>query len=144
MKTVSRALLGLTIVAGLAACGIFEDQTPEFLSFQMDGNPGDVATVIYSIDFVSGVNETGVTRLEIFSADTVVHTLPIDTVIDIRRERQLFIQVETPVDTLHVSVRVDIDDRNIFAEMGDIFPELPWRYLYVFNRPVTDDLEVIF
>ncbi len=132
-------------VVGSFACEVFQDPTPEFLIFHMNGTPGTLATAIYSKEFVIGISEDGTTRVQLFGTDTVAHTLPIDTVIDIRFARQLYIQVDaSPLDTLDVTVTVDIDDRNIFDDTGKIYPDDPWQYLYVFNRRFANALDVVF
>lgn len=145
MKTSLRfaGILAAVLLAG--ACEIFEDQTPEQIFFRMDGPAGSVVSVIYSKQFVAGVNELGVTRLEIFGADTVQHVLPIDTVIDVRLEQRLYIQAEPAAvtDTLSVKTRVDVDDRGLYDQSGKLYPTIPWRFLYQFNTRFTDDIEVI-
>ena len=79
-----------------------------------------------------------------FQLQNAAHTLPIDTLIDVRVPRRLFIQGEvTPPDTLLVDVEVDVDGRALFDGTGDLFPDLPWRFLYQFNSRFTDDIEVI-
>ena len=141
-----KILFGLVLLTStaLAACEVFEDQTPEFITFAMDGPAGATVSVIYSKAFVAGVNEAGITRVEIFESDTVVHTLPIDTVIDVRIDRRLFIQGDVgPSDTLFVDVAIDVDGRSLFDGTGDLFPDLPWRFLYQFNSRFTDDIEVV-
>lgn len=136
-------ILAAVLLAG--GCEIFEDQTPEQIFFRMEGPAGAVVSVIYSKQFVAGVNEAGVTRVEVFRADTVQHVLPIDTVIDIRVQRQLYIQAEPAMvtDTLLVDTQVDVDTRALYDRSGKLFPTLPWRFLYRFNQPFTDDIEVI-
>lgn len=136
---VAAALLG-------GACEIFEDGQPEQIFFEMDREEGGLqAKVIYSRDFIAGIDEMGITHVQVFSSDTVVHTLPIDTVMSIAVEQQWFVQVETlEGDTLAVNVRVDVDGRNLVARFGGIFPNEPWRYVYVFNQRLTEDVDVTF
>lgn len=133
-----------TLVAG--ACEIFEDGTPRRILFEMEGDRGGLrAKAIYSRDFVAGVDETGVTHVQVFSSDTVLHTLPIDTVMDIADEQQWFVQVETLAgDTLAVSVLVDVDGRTLVSRSGGIFPDEPFRYVYVFNQRLTESVDVTF
>ena len=128
------------------ACGIFEDPTPETLSLRMSGPPDAEVMAIFAQVFVAGINqETNTTEVRVTSSDTVIQTLPLDTVIDIAESRQLFVQVETiPADTIQVAVRVDVDTRNVFDREGVIFPEGPFRYVYQFNRPLTEVVEVVF
>jgi hypothetical protein len=109
----------------------------------MDGPVGQTVSVVYSKQFIAAVDELNVTRVEIFGADTVLHTLPFDTIIDVRLERRLFLQAEVmAVDTLNVDVSIDADGRTLFDRAGDLFPDLPWRFLYQFNHAFTDAIEV--
>ena len=144
MKTLKR-FFGLVLLASLiAGCEAFENITPELITFRMDGPVGQTVSIIYSKQFVAGIDETNVTRVEVFGADTVVHTLPFDTVIDVRLERRIFLQGEVgPSDTLNVNVEIDADGRTLFNGTGDLFPDLPWRFLYQFNTLFSDDIEVV-
>lgn len=136
----------LATVFALSGCSIFEDPTPETISVQMTGSAGMEVLAIYSQLFVAGINqETSTTQVRLSGADSVMQTLPIDTIINIATSRQLFLQVETmPGDTANVQVRIDIDSRNILSREGLIFPGTPWRYVYQFNRQLTDAVEVVF
>lgn len=135
--------LGLVAMA-VASCQIFENQTPETISFRMDGPAGAVVSVIYSKQFVAGVDETGVTQVQIFGADTVQHVLPIDTIIDVRLERRMFIRAETATtDTLDVIVRVDVNDRSLYDNSGKLYPDIDWKFLYQFNTPFTDNIQIV-
>lgn len=135
------------VLSATAACGIFDDPTPETISVRMSGASGSEVVAIYSQIFVAGVNqETGTTEVRIQHADTVLETLPIDTIVDIRESRQFFVQVETvpEQDSLAVAVRVDLDTRSLHQAEGLIFPDEPFRYVYQFNRPLTNVVEVVF
>jgi len=144
MKILKKCAVFGALTASLVGCEVFEDQTPENVSFRMDGPAGSVVTVLYSKQFVAGVREDGVTEVEIFRADTVVHTLPIDTIIAVNLERRIYIQAEVmPTDTVDVDVRVDVDDRNIFDRNGRLYPALPWQFLYQYNTRFTQNIQVI-
>lgn len=147
MNIITRfSALGL-VLSTTTACGIFDDPTPETISVRMSGPGGSEVMAIYSQIFVAGVNrETSTTEVRIQQADTVIETLPIDTIVDIRESRQFFIQVETlpDQDSLAVAVRIDLDTRSLHDAEGLIFPDDPWRYVYQFNRPVTSIVEVVF
>ncbi len=143
-----RFAVALAAAAALlaGACEIFEDGTPTQIFFEMEGEEGGLQVrVIYSKDFVAGVDEMGVTHVQVFASDTVLHTLPIDTVINIADEQQWFVQAETLAgDTLAVNVVVDVDDRNLVSRFGGIFPNEPFRYVYVFNQRLTESVDVTF
>ena len=146
MKTRTTRLIGVAaVLLAAGACEIFEDRTPKQIFFQMDGPPGAVVRVLYSKQFVAGVDELGVTRLRIFQADTVMHVLPIDTVIDVRIERRLYIQAQSAAegDTLSVDAQVDVDDRNLYDNTGKLYPTFPWRFLYHFNHRYTDNIDIV-
>ena len=141
-------LITAVLVAAFVStgCSIFEDPTPETISIQITGSNGTEVLGIYSQVFVAGINqETDVTEVRLSGADSVMQTLPIDTIINIRTSRQLFLQVETmPGDTAHVTVRVDVNSRNILNRAGFIFPDVPFRYVYQFTRPLPDVVAVVF
>jgi hypothetical protein len=133
------------ILLSAAGCEIFEDREPKDIFFHVEGTPGGVVQVLYSKEFVAGVDEAGVTRVEVFGADTVVHTMPFDTVIDVRIEQRLLIQAQPlmETDTLDLDARVDVDDRNLYDESGVLYPTVPWKFLYQFNHRFTDIVEVV-
>lgn len=146
MKTFRHACVALALVGLLTSgCEIFENQTPDFIAFRMTGAPGDSVTVVYSKQFISATNELGVTQLELFSADTVRHALPIDTIIDVQVERQLFLSAFPQIlgDTVDVDVDVEVNERSIFDGTGKIYPEDPWLFLYRFNAPPTQAVEIV-
>jgi len=145
MKSPTRWVLIGALATVMSGCEIFENQTPEFIAFRMSGEAGDQVTVVYSKAFVAAVNELGTTELRVFLADTVVHTLPIDTIIDVRIERQIFLRAY-PLelsDTIPVSVNVEVNDRSIFDRSGDLLPDVPWHFLYQFNARPTQTIEII-
>ena len=137
--------LALASLSGLPACGLFEDPTPSNIFLEMRAPAGEKTRVIYSQRFVAGVTDAGVTQVQVFGTDTVIHTMPFDTVIDISAERRWFVQAESlDGDTLTVSVTVDVDDRNLVDETGFIFPDTPWQFVYAFNQEYTRFLAVEF
>lgn len=134
-------LLGL---GGVLGCAAFEDPTPENIFLVMEGPDGMEVRVVYTTDFLAGVNELGRTEVRIFGADTVLQTLPIDTVVNIAIPRQLFVEVlPANGDTVDVDVVVDVDNRNLVDRSGKIYPEDPWRFVYVFNRRLTSIIDVV-
>lgn len=133
------------VVLSAGGCEIFEDREPNDIFFHMEGTPGGVVQVMYSKAFIAGIDEAGVTRVEVFEADTAIHTVPFDTVIDVRIEQRILIQAQPlmETDTLDVDARVDVDDRNLYDESGKLYPTVPWRFLYQFNQRFTDVVEVV-
>ena len=127
------------------ACSAFEDPTPNNITFRMSGTSGTIVEAIYSTQFIAGVDDTNTTHVQIYQADTVQQTLPIDTVIDIAVDRRFFVQI-APVSVAQTSVqvRVDVDDRNVLNDSGDVFASAPWRYVYLFNQQVSRVIDVVF
>ena len=142
------AVKGLLVAVALLAtsgCEIFDDPTPRNIFFEMNGEAGQQVRVIYSTQFVAGVNEFGVTRVQVVRSDTILHEVPFTRAIDISIDRRWFVQAETlGSDTLEVHVVVDVDDRNLVNEAGGIFPGDPWHFVYAFNQLLTRDLDVAF
>ncbi len=145
MKKLIRSFVLLSsLTVALAACSVFEDQSPENLGFRLEGQPGTTVMAIYSTEFVAAVNEVQVTQVRVFRSDTVMATLPIDTIISIVENQQFFVQIEPmPADTVNAVVRVDVDGRTLVDNSGLIFPESPWNYVYQFNQLLTDLVEVV-
>jgi len=141
-----RLLMGLLAAAPLLApgCGWFDDPTPENAFFKLDGPAGAQVRAVYSTQFVAGVDERGVTQVQMVWADTVIHTLPIDTVFDISVDRRFFVEV-TPLTSpsMTLSARVDVDDRNQVNESGVVDASSPWRFAYLFNQAITRVINVV-
>lgn len=111
----------------------------------MRGEAGQRVRAIYSTQFVAGLSEFGVTRVQVVRADTVVHQLPFQRTVDISIDRRWFVQAESlDGDTLSVNVIVNVDDRGLVDEAGGIFPGEPWHFVYSFNQLLTRDLDVEF
>jgi len=141
-----RNILRPTLLAllGVWGCGAFEDPTPSDIFFQLRGPAGTQVQVVYATQFVASVNDLGVTSITVFASDTVLHTMPIDTTFNIAIDRQWFVQVIAPSSgPLAVEVIVDVDNRNLIKETGQILPGSPWNFVYMFNRALTRAIEVI-
>ena len=111
----------------------------------MRGEAGQRVRAIYSTQFVAGVSEFGVTRVQVVRADTVVHEVPFRRAMNISIDRRWFVQAESlDGDTLSVHVLVNVDDRGLVDESGGIFPGEPWHFVYSYNHLLTQDLDVAF
>jgi hypothetical protein len=130
---------------GAAGCEIFEDQAPKVVTFRMEGAPGDSVAIILSKEFVAGTSETGVTQVRLVAADTIRRVLPIDTVLDVRVQRQVLLSAFplVPGDTVNVSAEVRVDGRSLFDGTGRIYPDSPWIFLYRFNAPPTQSVQIV-
>lgn len=136
-------LLAAVTLGGCSA--ILDDPTPENIHFEMRGEAGQRVRAIYSTQFVAGRNESGVTRVQVVRADTVVHEIPFQRAMNISIDRRWFVQAESlDGDTLSVHVIVNVDDRGLVDESGGIFPDEPWHFVYSFNQLLTRDLDVAF
>ena len=142
MNALKKLTVAGVVLSTALGCVLFDEPTPENVSFRMSGPAGVSVVAIYSKDFIAGSNELGETRVTVMGTDTVNHVLPIDTIINISESTQFFVQVES-TDTLAVSVVIDVDDRSLVNSQGGIFPGEPWRYVYQFNRFFGTIVEVI-
>lgn len=144
MKLTAGPLL-VALALTITSCDILEEKWPREVSFDMRGEAGLQAKVIYATNFVAGADNQGVTQVQVFSSDTVLHSLPIDTAMNIAGEHRWLVQVEALAgDTLDVRVVVDVDDRNVLSESGGIFPGTPWHFVYVFNQRIPRVVDVRF
>jgi hypothetical protein len=127
-----------------AGCGWFEDKRPEYVYFQVDGPAGTQVQALYSTQFVAAVDDQGVTSINVFQVDTVIHTLPVDTSFFVAVDRRWFVQL-TPLSTDQASlkVKVDVDDRNQIDETGVVAAAEPWRFAYLFNQQVTRLIDIV-
>lgn len=139
MSIRSRVVIVLVALAPIAsaACGWFDDPTPEYLYFKVDGPAGTEVQAVYSTQFVAAVNEAGVTQVNVFYRDTVVHTLPVDTSFYIGIDRRWFVELSPVTGSASLRVQVDVDDRRQINEAGTVSAAEPWRYAYLFNQRVT-------
>ncbi len=143
-KRIKRAGLGALLLVAVAGCSVWGDPSPETLSFRMEGAAGTEVTLVVSKLFQAGTNEIGTTVVTVLLSDTLVRTLPIDMVFDIVAERRFFLMAIPEQDGVEVEVRVDVNDRSIFDDEGALFIEDPWRFVYVYNQSITDNVDVVF
>lgn len=143
-KRISSVVLAAAVCATFAACESFTDPTPETLSFRMDGPAGAEVSLIVSKYFVAGRNELDQTLITVLSSDTLVRTLPVDTVFDILVEKRFFVMAIPEVDGTAVDVLIDVNSRNVFSDQGDLFIEEPWRFVYLFNQLLSQSVDVVF
>ena len=145
MKKITTAVIVWALLTGVVACEGFRDLTPENVTVRMTGADGTQVRAIYSKNFRTGVDELDVTLINVFSADTVFSTLPLDTVINIAIERQFLVQIETLAnDSIEVGVLIKVDDRDVVRKFGAIFPDVPFSYVFQFNFFVTPTIEIVF
>lgn len=134
------ALLALALASG---CGL-EDLTPTTARLRLEGPAGAQVTIVYSTAFVAGVNEVGVTQVQVFDSDSLTMSLPADLSVDIVENHQIFFQVvPVGVESVSLDAVVDIDGRVQVDDSGDVLASDPWRFVYVFNRPLTRTIDVI-
>lgn len=143
-STRRRALFAVLVGLGLGACSLVEDPTPENILFRMNGEAGTQVQIVVSTEFVAGVDEFEVTQVQLFSSDTITTVLPVDTVVSVAVPRRFFVEV-IPVapDTMQVHVEVDVDTRQLLDRTGLVWQEVPFRFVYLFNQQVTQDINVL-
>jgi hypothetical protein len=125
-------------------CSAFEDPTPDNIAFSLRGETGREVQLVFSSQFIATVDEFGVTGIRVFASDTILRSIPVDTVVNISVDRRFFIEIlPVDADSISVDVIVDVDNRNLVAESGGILAVDPWRFVYQFNVRLTRQVEVI-
>jgi hypothetical protein len=100
--------------------------------------------LITSTEFVAAVNDVGVTRVEIFVADTVITTLPYERVYDIERDHRFLVEASwIDTDLEQVNVQVYLDEKKQFDQSGLLMEGQPYRFVYTFNQAVTQDIVLL-
>ena len=151
MRYERRHLLRASVLAAssalvLSGCSIFDDPSPHDISVQFSGGEGTPVEVIYSKQFQAGVDESGGTHVQIFLADTVLQVLPVDTVVSVEVEQRIFVQLMPVEADVHLALEahVRVDGRSVVADSRTVDSANPWRYVYVFNQPVSPIVDVVF
>lgn len=145
MRRCFQLAFALVAATGLGGCSWLVEPSPENIFLRIDGERGLPVQMLVSTQFVAAIDEQGTTRVQIFHADTVLRTLPVDTGVNIAVPQQFFVEVQpVEVDSMAVTVRVRVDERLLVDERGLLLRAKPWRYVYVYNRPVTRTIEVRF
>ncbi|HUF70335.1 MAG TPA: hypothetical protein VMM79_16930 [Longimicrobiales bacterium] len=137
------ALMLAVLVGG--GCGLLLDNpAPEEARVVIDGDAETEVRIITSTVFVSAVNEEGVTRVQLFEADTIVTTLPYRRTFDIQEDHRFFAEAaRLDVDVQNLTMQVYLDDRKQFDEGGILIEGAPFRFVYMFNQAVTQEIEVL-
>jgi hypothetical protein len=135
------------MAAALAVGGcdlLLDNPAPEEARLAVQGEAGKPIRVITSTEFVAGVDELGVTRVELFVADTVVTTLPYRQTYRIDRGQRYFVEASRlGTDLQTIQVQVWVDDRKQFDRGGTLIDGSPYRFVYTFNQVVTRDIIVL-
>lgn len=135
-------VVGLLTVVAVGGCGLFDDPSPETVVLSLSGDAGQTVEVLMSKQFLTGVNEFGVTQVQLFLGDTLYRALPWDTSVSIAREQRFFVRVldADSVET-QLQMRVTIDNGQEFEKSGvasDAF-----QFVFTFNQPITNVIEVL-
>jgi hypothetical protein len=139
-----RAYSAVIAALVLGACSLVEDPTPENILFRMNGEAGTEIQIVVSTDFVAGVDEFDVTHIQLFNADTITTVLPVDTVVSVAVPRRFFVEViPAAPDTMQVHVEVDVDTRELYDRTGLVWQEVPFRFVYLFDQRVTQNINVL-
>ena len=140
----SYSLLCVALLPALAWGCNFPDQPPENISISIEARgAAQPLQMVFATQFVAGVNELGVTQVQLILADTMLITPPFDTTASIAVDRRFFVEaLPEQADSAGLRVQIQIDGRDIYDEEGQVFPEIPFRFVYLFNQPTTRLIEV--
>jgi hypothetical protein len=140
-----RNVLLLVAVWLVVGCDLLLDNPePETARLVISGDAGKPVRLITSTEFVAAVNDVGVTRVEIFVADTVITTLPYERVYDIERDHRFLVEASwIDTDLEQVNVQVYLDEKKQFDQGGLLMEGQPYRFVYTFNQAVTQDIVLL-
>jgi hypothetical protein len=143
MKRTAVVLVSASLLAG--GCDVLiTDPTPEEARLVIQGAGDTPVRVIVSTEFVAQVNELGQTEVVIFAADTVITSLPYETVYVIRDDQRFFAEAaRQDADVESVQMQVFIDGRRQFDEGGMLLENQPYRFVYTFNQAITREIVVL-
>lgn len=126
------------------ACGWFDPPVPETARVLVEGEAGKQVRLVTSSGFVSAVNDLGQTTVVLFTADTVITTLPYERNFRIDEDQRFFAEasrLDSDVQTVHVQIY--LDERKQFDEGGPLLEGKPYRFVYTFNQTVTREIVVL-
>lgn len=135
------ASLGLSLI--VTACNWFDDPSPDEARLMIDGPAGAQVRLITSTKFLAAVTNDGVTRVEVFEADTTNAALPFESTYAIRDDQAFLAwtsHLETSLETIRV--RVFLDAAKEFDESGPLKDGIDFRFVYTFNQRVTPIVEI--
>jgi hypothetical protein len=142
MKRTAVVLVFASLLAG--GCDLVNDPTPEEARLVIQGAGDTPVRVIISTEFVAQVNQLGQTEVVIFAADTVITSLPYETVYEIREDQRFFAEAaRLDADLESMQMQVFIDGRRQFDEGGRLLEDQPYRFVYTFNQAITREIVVL-
>lgn len=145
MRIGVRAAAAAALIFVLASCDWFDDPSPDQARLLIDGPTGTAVKLLTSTKFVAARRNDGVTAVEIVEADTTSVTLPFEASYNIRDDQRFLAWTSylgTSIETMRM--RVFLDGAKEFDEAGRLDEGIDYRFLYAFNQPVTDVIEITF
>ena len=135
-------LLVAFVGGALGGCGWFDDPSPESATVTLTGDAGQVVELLVSKQFVAGVDQNQVTRVQVFQGDTLRRAVPWDTTISIRIEQRFFVKMlDADSVSQQLRMRVLIDANPEYDKAGQASEV--FQFVYTFNQPVTNVVELI-
>lgn len=125
-------------------CGFFDNPTPSEARLTVTGESGAEVRIVTSKKFVATQQTGDQVKAELLAADTLVRTLPFDTVYDIRGDLRFYARIDTVGSTVPSGfrLRVALDEEVRYDQEGSLVARV-FRFLYVFNQAILTDGEVL-
>lgn len=141
----ARAAAGVLLLLGATACNWFDDPSPDEARLMIDGPAGTTVQLVTSTSFVAARRTDGVTEVEIIDSETISATLPFESTYGIRDEQRFLAwtsQLDSDVE--NIRVRVFLDGTKEFDQSGPLQEGTDYRFVYAFNQPVSQLIELTF
>lgn len=145
MSTRGPILVSMVLSLAVAACNWFDDPSPDEARLMIDGPAGTQVQLITSTKLLAAVTNEGVTKVEVFDADTTNAVLPFESTYVIRDDQAflaLTSHLDANVETMRM--RVFLDGTEEFDESGPLEEGVDYRFVYAFNQRVTPVIDITF
>lgn len=125
---------------GAAGCdvGTSIDDFPTSARVRVEGTAPDELKLIVSTVFIEQINlETGERSVLLIESDTSSLTLPHDETLDLSDTGSVYVELlYTPTSTAGVTLRVDLDNGERYAQEATMSAGAQLIYYWVWNGPI--------
>lgn len=145
VRTRASVVVSMLLLFAGSACNWLDDPSPDEARLMIDGPAGTRVHLITSTKLLAAVGTDGVTKVEVFEADTTSALLPFESTYSIRDD-QAFLALASHLDANleTMRMRVFLDGTEEFDETGPLEEGIDYRFVYAFNQRITPVVDITF